>query len=332
MARSRLCGDSPVIPLHETRRNVVELRQLRYFVAVAEELHFRRAAERLYVAQPAVSEQVRKLEAELGVRLFERTNRSVVITDAGAALLEEGRLVLEQAEAAQRAARGAGDRIGARLRIGHLPDALPPEVPRALAHLRGSSATVRVSTESAPAARLADAVRAQRLDAAIVDLPVATHGLRVTPLAMQHLVVALPTDDPRAQAPSLRLSQLAPDRLVAPPAEVNPAFHATIVALLRRDGLSPAFVEVGEARVDSMLLAVAASGVLALLPTCAASRATVPGVRLVPLDEPEPVVEPAVLTLSSRDHLPTAAFLRALGRFTRSRPAEAMQPAMQLVA
>lgn len=310
----------------------MELRQLRYFVAVAEELHFRRAAERLYVAQPAVSEQVRKLEAELGVQLFERTNRSVVITDAGAALLEEGRLVLEQAETAQRAARGAGDRIGARLRIGHLPDALPPEVPRALAHLRGNAATVRVSTESAPAARLADAVRAGRLDAAVVDLPVATHGLRVTPLAMQHLMVALPTDDPRSQAPALRLSQLAPDRLVAPPCEVNPAFHATLTALLRRDGLSPSFVEVGEARVDAVLLAVAASGVLALLPSSSAARAHVPGVRLVPLDEPEPVIEPAVLTLSGRDHLPTAAFLRALGRFTRSRAGESMQPAMQLVA
>src|ERR1700755_666020 len=98
----------------------MDLRQLRYFVAVAEDLHFRRAAERLHVAQPAVSEQVRKLELDLGVQLFERPHRSVSWPDAAAALLDEARRVLRQTEVAREAARGATGRAAMRLRIGYL--------------------------------------------------------------------------------------------------------------------------------------------------------------------------------------------------------------------
>jgi DNA-binding MarR family transcriptional regulator len=110
----------------------MELHQLRYFVAVAEDLHFRRAAERLHVAQPAVSEQVRKLELDLGVQLFERTHRSVSLTDAGAALLDA--------------------------------------VPRALRQLTSSLPAVLVDLESAPAWRLVDDVRRRRPDALVPDL------------------------------------------------------------------------------------------------------------------------------------------------------------------
>src|SRR3954468_24906661 len=106
----------------------MELRHLRYFVAVAEELHFRRAAERLHVAQPAVSEQIRKLEQELGVRLLNRTHRSVSLTPAGTAMLDESRRVLRQADIAQQAARDADRRAGQRLRVGCVSDAFPPQL------------------------------------------------------------------------------------------------------------------------------------------------------------------------------------------------------------
>src|SRR5262245_2589872 len=97
----------------------MELRHLRYFVAVAEELHFRRAAERLHVAQPAVSEQIRKLEDELGVSLLERTPQSVCLTDAGAAMLEEAKRVLHLAESARHTARSVRGRAATRLRVGY---------------------------------------------------------------------------------------------------------------------------------------------------------------------------------------------------------------------
>src|SRR3954464_6257866 len=93
----------------------MELRRVRYFVAVAEELHFRRAAERLHLAQPALSQQVRKLEVELGVELLHRTKRDVALTSAGAVFLDEARRLLRQADEAARTARNA--RTGAAGRL-----------------------------------------------------------------------------------------------------------------------------------------------------------------------------------------------------------------------
>src|ERR1700745_3482776 len=107
--------------LHEGR-TTVELRHLRYFVAVAEELHFRRAADRLHVAQPAVSEQVRKLEAELGVTLLNRSHHRVSLTDAGSAMLVEAHRVLRQAEVAERVAKQTDRRVSSRLRVGYALD------------------------------------------------------------------------------------------------------------------------------------------------------------------------------------------------------------------
>src|SRR3954452_19599793 len=116
----------------------MELRHLRYFVAVAEELHFRRAAERLHVAQPAVSEQIRKLEQELGVQLLNRTHRSVSLTEAGSAMLDEARRVLRQAEVAQEGARPAARRTGYRVRVGSMVDAFPQPLSRALGRVAKS--------------------------------------------------------------------------------------------------------------------------------------------------------------------------------------------------
>jgi DNA-binding transcriptional LysR family regulator len=292
----------------------VELRHLRYFVAVAEDLHFRKAAERLHVAQPAVSEQVRKLEQELGVQLFNRSQRSVALTTAGAALLEEARHVLRHAEVAQQAARNAGDRATTRLRIGYLPDSLPASVPRALRLLAASAPSVEVDLTTGESLRLIEDVRARRLDAVVTSLPAPTSGLRVTALGEQGAVVVLPATHPRAVDSTIALERLAPERLVVLPRAADPAFHNAVVALCHGAGLSPTFVEIPEPRVEHVLLAVAAGAGLALLPHAATERFASPGIRFVALEADKAMLRSAVLTDPDTDSLATLAFLRALAR------------------
>jgi DNA-binding transcriptional LysR family regulator len=300
----------------------VELRHLRYFVAVAEELHFRRAAERLYVAQPAVSEQVRKLEEELGVRLFDRTHRSVSLTAAGAALLDEARGVLHQAEIARMAARNAAQDSADQLRLGHLPELMPSTVARAMRMLGTGGARMRIRLETGPASRLIGQLRARQLDAVVVGLPLPSNGLRVTRTGTERMVAALAAGHPHASSACVALHRLAPERIIVLPRESNPAFHTAIVAMCRGAGLSPDLVEVGEARTDHALLAVATGAGMALLPESAAERHVVPGVRFVAVDHDEPAFESAILTLpGTSDELATARFLRAVAHASRPVPA-----------
>jgi DNA-binding transcriptional LysR family regulator len=292
----------------------MELRQLRYFVAVAEELHFRKAAEGLHVAQPAVSEQIRKLEEELGVTLFNRTPRNVALTAAGAALREQARHVLRHADVARHAARNARDQEMMRLRIGYLSDSLPASIPRVLRHLAASSPSVHIDLQTGPALRLSEEVRAGRLDATVTSLPGPTNGLRVTPLGDQRPVVVLPATHPQAIQPTVRLDRLAPDRLVVLPRDTNPAFHDAIMALCHRAGVSPALVDVAEPRVEHVLLAVAAGAGLALLPESVTDRFASPGVRFVALEGARAAFRSAVLTHPHADSVATRALLRTLER------------------
>jgi DNA-binding transcriptional LysR family regulator len=310
----------------------VELRHLKYFVAVAEELHFRRAAERLYVAQPAVSEQIRKLEAELGVALFERTNRSVILTDAGSAMLDEARRVLHQADIAQRAARSARDQAGARLRLGYVPDALPTSVLRALQQLASASPRVDVSLETGSTLSLVDAVRDRRLDAVVTGLPTPSNGLRTTSLGRQRVVAALPGQHALAFDPGLTLERLAPQRLVMLPRVANPAFHDAVIALCRDAGLSPTLVEAAEPRVESVLLAVVAGAGAALLPASVVERYVTPGVRLVELPDVEPVFESALLTHPHTDSLSTQSLMRTVSRLAERDEAPRVRPALRIAA
>jgi DNA-binding transcriptional LysR family regulator len=294
----------------------MELRHLRYFIAVAEELHFRRAAERLHVAQPAVSEQIRKLEAELGVTLLNRTQRSVALTAPGAVLLEEARRVLRQADAAALAVRSARQRELGRLRVGYLVDALPACIPEALTAFRTAAPGIEVVLESGPALRLAADVRREALDLAIVCLPAAVGDLRTTRLGEERAVCAVPAADPLAAADHLTPERIGERSLVLLPRVQNPAFYDGVISTWRAAGVAPMPVDATEPQVVQALLAVAAGAGIAILPASAARRTSVPGVRFLAL-QPGPTCEIAAI---SRDEASTtvAAFVSLAARFAGS--------------
>ena len=189
----------------------MDLRQLTYFLAVAEDLHFRRAAARLHIAQPAVSEQIRKLEAELGTPLFIRASRRVELTAAGLSLQRDGARIVRQLDDARRSAREAGAADRARLRIGVTTHGLPPGVVRTLGRLRTARRELCVELTTGAARALVEDVRVGHLDAAVTFLPAPTRGLRVVPLGFERAAVALPEDGLPARP--IAVEQLADQRV-----------------------------------------------------------------------------------------------------------------------
>ncbi len=194
----------------------MEIRQLAYFAAVAEELSFARAAQRLHIVQPAVSQQVRRLERELGMQLFERTSRRVRLTAAGERLLPEARSVLSAADRTRQVATeiAAGDtgilRLGTSQGLGERLDEILSEMLR-------RAPGVQVRLVAATAGERVEQVRSGRLDAAFVRNAGPVAGVELLPMWDEPLAVALPAAHPLAAEPAVTLPQLRdlPLRIVA---------------------------------------------------------------------------------------------------------------------
>jgi DNA-binding transcriptional LysR family regulator len=296
----------------------MELRRVRYFVAVAEELHFRRAADRLHLAQPALSQQVRKLELELGVQLLHRNKRSVALTTAGSAFLAEARRLLRQADEAARTAQGVREGVRGNLRVGHLPDSMPSMLLRAFARFAVTHPGVNLSPETVPMRRAIEDVRAGRLDVAIVGLPAPVAELEVTLLDVEGTVAAIADRHPLSGRPSVPMERLADERLLLLPRSTNPAFFDGVTAACRNAGIAPTVIETAENDVMHALLSVAAGAGIALLPGSAAERYNAQGVTFRPLDHPSPTTEIAVVSRADGNETMVSAFLRVTRELDRS--------------
>jgi DNA-binding transcriptional LysR family regulator len=216
----------------------VELRQVDYFVTLAEELHFGRAAERLHVVQPAVSQQIQRLERELGVQLFDRTRRRVSLTRAGERLLPEAYAVLASVKRAVDTVTDPGEGEAPVLRIG-TTEGLGERLDVILAKLRELRQEVQVSLHSVPNWARLEHVRDGQLDAALVRLVKNRKGVELIPVWQERLVAVLPAGHRLAGKPALALRELAelPLRLV--PREANPAFFDFVLQACRDAGFEP---------------------------------------------------------------------------------------------
>lgn len=214
----------------------LDLRKLRYFVAVAERLHFGRAAEALHITQPALSRQIRQLERELGVELFVRTSRDVTLTPAGEQLLADGRRLLSSSRATlervRRTGLGGGERS---LTIGFM---LGTNLGAVLGRFTERHPDVHLQLERLRWWNQAAALVDGQVDAGFVRLPIDAEGLRLVPLATEPILIALPSDHPLAGRAEVDIAQLS-DEPVLSYADAPPAWNAFWSVDPRPDGSRP---------------------------------------------------------------------------------------------
>ena len=296
----------------------MELRHLRYFTAVAEGLHFTRAARRLRVAQPALSKQVRDLEAELGVALFRRERQRVTLTAAGQSFLRDAREVLAAAERAAEGARRAACGQAGQLRIGYLATLAPPALSSALRALRRSRPEVQLSLTDLPPAQQIAALLDDRLDVGFVtrltpkEVPV---EIETIPVAEHTLAAVLPLDHPllkrrKALKASLPLHVLAKEPFVLFAVPRKPTWHRWLLAQFAAVGFTPRVVQYAESAESLLDLVAAGVGVTLAVPATAWLGRK--DVRFCALAEPAPRFEQSIaFRRGTREQSPLVAALLA---------------------
>lgn len=263
---------------------MVDIRQLRYFVAVAEELHFGRAAERLHMAQSPLSQQILQLEKEVGVVLLERQRRVIGLTDAGAAMLDAAREVLalldSGLDSARRAARGE---VGG-VRVGYLVEMTVDLLPLSLKRFNAALPEIEIQLLQGTTSGLLEGLRRKHVDVAFVRSPLVPASLRYEPLSRERLCVATP-DDPAGAPSPVDLFGLEDGPLILPDYQAAGGLRRDIEAAFEEEGCS--LVAMREAStVSASLLLVAAGAGFALVPETVARSHPLPGVRYLPLARP----------------------------------------------
>jgi DNA-binding transcriptional LysR family regulator len=278
----------------------MDLRRLRYLVTVAEEGHITRAAERLGIQQPPLTRQIRALEEELGVRLFDRLPRGVRLTEAGRVVVEAAQAILERTERlpdlAARAARGEQGRLA----VGYTSSgAFHPFVAQQIRAFRAASPGVQLGLAEDGTPELVRGLEEERIDAAFVRSG-GTYGagLLVEPVLEEPMVAATPSDHPIAALRDVALRALADETFVFYRRPTGPGLHDAIVAACLRAGFSPTVGQ--EAPRMSSTLGLVAAGLGVSIVPASMQRMNVAGVAFVPFSGDPGLTAPLLLVTRRR--------------------------------
>jgi DNA-binding transcriptional LysR family regulator len=242
----------------------MDLRHLRYFVAVAEERHFSRAARRLQMAQPPLSRQIQDLEAELGFSLFDRSKRRVELTPAGSVFLAHTRRIFSALDLAVHEAKRASVGESGRVVIGYLSSLAYSGITELLRAYRARFPSIELALRELPPQEQIDALKEGRIDVGFVRGPLDDAALASECVRREPLVVALPLDHPLASRKRIALEVLAREPFVLFPRQRSPAFFDQLMGLCRAAGFSPHIVQ--EAPQLDVLSLVAAGFGVAIVP------------------------------------------------------------------
>lgn len=296
----------------------MELRHLKYFIVVAEELHFSRAAERLRISQPPLSQQIRGLEDELGVKLFERTKRQVHLTEAGKAFLERSYTVLAQLEQAIEATQRIGRGEVGQLAIAFVGSATYTMLPDILGGFREQFPAVDLQLHELTTAQQIQALHHKQVDVGIVRSAIVEPGLSVERILQESLVLALPEKHLLAVQTKVSLATLKDELFILFPAKMGPVFYEQIIRFCQQAGFYPKVAQ--EAVQMQTIISLVAAGLgIALVPACL-QNVHRNGVIYRPLQEQTPKTG---LYLSWRQHDSSpvlSAFLSSVRKTTQREP------------
>ncbi|WNC94434.1 LysR family transcriptional regulator [Paraburkholderia sp. FT54] len=291
---------------------IMDLRRLRYFTAVAEELHFGRAAQRMHVVQSAVSHQLKLLEEELGFSLLERSRHNVRLTVSGEIFLPEARDLLRRADEAMRRARASADGTVGRLAVGFVDNVLWSMLPPILRDFRQRWPQVELTLHPLDRSAQIEALRTSVIDIGIMPSPSPGHALKSVALAEAPLVAAIPEGHPLAVRPTLSIVELADESFVLFPRRMNSRLLEIIVTCCASAGFAPRIVQEAE-QLHTLLALVSAGLGVTLVPQWVA-RVHQLGVVYIPIDDLLTPYELIAAWNSSSDNPAVANFRETAAR------------------